>query len=116
MTYVNAGHNAPIVFGSGPTIFLEATGIPLGLFDEVEYETSTAVIRPGGALLLFTDGLTDSIPGHHPENRLREALAGNPATIMSHLKSLVDPKFNNDDVTILLVRRAAQSASSGAPA
>jgi hypothetical protein len=29
LTYVNAGHNAPIVFGSGPAIGLEATGLPL---------------------------------------------------------------------------------------
>jgi Stage II sporulation protein E (SpoIIE)/Transposase domain (DUF772) len=31
LTYVNAGHNAPIVFYSGATTVLEATGMPLGL-------------------------------------------------------------------------------------
>ena len=40
LTYVNAGHNAPIVFGSGSTTLLEATGMPLGLFSEAEYEAS----------------------------------------------------------------------------
>jgi len=35
---------------------------------------------------------------------------------MANLKSLVDPKFNEDDVTILLVKRLADSASGGAPA
>ena len=105
LTYVNAGHNAPILFDSGSVAFLEPTGVPLGLFPGAEYEARTAVVPPGGALLLFTDGLTDSIPGADPENRLRDALAGNPATTMSDLKSLVDPKFNEDDVTILLVRR-----------
>ena len=32
LTYVNAGHDAPIVFCAGSTTFLNATGIPLGLF------------------------------------------------------------------------------------
>ncbi len=58
-----------------------------------------------GALLLFTDGLTDSIPGDDPQPQLREALDSDPAKTMSNLKSLLDPRFNEDDVTILLVKR-----------
>jgi len=116
LTYVNAGHNAPIVFSSGSTTFLEATGPPLGLFVDAEYETRTAVISPGRTLLIFTDGLTDSIQGEHPENRLRDAFAESAGRTMANLKSLVDPKFNEDDVTILLVKRIAGSASSGVSA
>jgi hypothetical protein len=111
LTYVNAGHNAPIVLGSGSMTALEATGMPLGLFPETVYEAHTAVLLPGGALLLFTDGLTDSIPGGNPEERLRVALSDSSGRRMSLVKSLVDPKFNDDDVTILLLKRDA--ASSG---
>jgi phosphoserine phosphatase RsbU/P len=110
LTYVNAGHNAPIVFTSGGTTFLEATGPPLGLFVDAEYETRAAVLSPGSTLLIFTDGLTDSIQGEHPENRLRDALSESAERTMANLKSLVDPKFNEDDVTILLVKRIASSA------
>jgi len=113
LTYVNAGHNAPIVAGSGPAIELEATGMPLGLFPEAAYEARTAHLSPGGALLVFTDGLTDSIPGENAEDRLRDALADRSGKTMSILKSLVDPGFNEDDVTILLVKRDADAASSG---
>lgn len=112
LTYVNAGHNAPIVFCPESTTFLKATGMPLGLFADAEYEAGTATIRFGCALLLFTDGLTDSIAGQNPENRLCEALADRSGKTMSSLKSLVDPKFNEDDVTILLLKRPAASASS----
>jgi serine phosphatase RsbU (regulator of sigma subunit) len=108
LTYVNAGHNAPNVFGSGPPIELEATGLPLGLFPEAAYETRTAFLSPGGALLIFTDGLTDSISGENAENRLRNALADSSGRTMSVLKSLIDPKFNEDDITILLVKRDPQ--------
>jgi hypothetical protein len=111
LVYVNAGHNAPIVFSSGTTTFLEATGLPLGLIAEAEYESRTAVIQPGGALLLFTDGLIDSIAGKNPEDRLRDVLADSSGSRMARLKSLVDPKLNEDDVTILLLERAARSSS-----
>ncbi len=110
LTYVNAGHNAPIVFGSGSAIALEATGMPLGLFPEAAYEARTALLSPGGALLVFTDGLTDSISGENAEDRLRDAMADSSGRTMSILKSLVDPEFNEDDVTILLVKRGADAA------
>ena len=111
LTYVNAGHNAPIMASSGSTAFLEATGLPLGLFADARYESRTAVLSPGGTLLIFSDGLTDSIQGDHPENRLRDAFAEGAGQTMANLKSLIDPKFNEDDVTILLVKRIGGSSS-----
>jgi serine phosphatase RsbU (regulator of sigma subunit) len=111
LTFVNAGHNAPIVSGSGSTKTLEATGMPLGLFPNAEYETGNAVLHAGGTLLVFTDGLTDSISGDNPESLLRDALADGAGTTMPNLKSLVDPEFNEDDVTILLVKRIARATS-----
>jgi sigma-B regulation protein RsbU (phosphoserine phosphatase) len=111
LTCVNAGHNAPIVFGSGPAKELQATGVPLGLFPDAIYEIRKAVLDPGAALLIFTDGFTDSISGENAEERLREALADTSGRTMLILKSLVDPRFNEDDVTILLVKRDANTSS-----
>ncbi len=113
LTYVNAGHNAPIVFDSGSARSLEATGLPLGLFPEATYTTNTALLPPGRALLLFTDGLTDSISGENAEDGLRDALADYSEKTMQAIKSLIDPQFNEDDVTILLVKRDADPASLG---
>jgi sigma-B regulation protein RsbU (phosphoserine phosphatase) len=110
LTYVNAGHNAPIVFNSGSAIELEATGMPLGLFPAAAYESRTTLLSPGGAMLVFTDGLTDSISGENAEIRLREALTDSSGRTMSILKSLVSPELNQDDVTILLLKRAANTA------
>jgi phosphoserine phosphatase RsbU/P len=110
LTYVNAGHNAPIVFSDGVTTFLEATGPPLGLFVDAQYETRTAVLSRGSALLVFTDGLTDSIRDEYLENRLRDAFAESAGGTMANLKGMVDPKFNEDDITILLVKRLAGSS------
>jgi phosphoserine phosphatase RsbU/P len=116
LTYVNAGHNAPIVFSSGVTTFLEATGLPLGLFTDAEYEVRTAIISRGDTLLVFTDGLTDSIQGERPENRVRDAFAESAGRMMANLLSLVDAKFSEDDVTILLVKRISGPAHNGVSA
>jgi sigma-B regulation protein RsbU (phosphoserine phosphatase) len=106
LAYVNAGHEPPIILQGDSAAALEATGLPLGLMAGSQYEVRAAQVPGGGALLLFTDGLTDSISGDNPRQRLREALTGDPGSTMSNLKSLLDPKLNQDDVTILLLKRA----------
>ena len=109
LTFVNAGHDSPIVFCSGSTTLLHSTGIPLGLFADAEYMMGSAVIPPDGVLLLFTDGLIDSIPAENPTQRLRDALADDSQRTIGTIESLVDPKLNKDDVTILLLKRTAAS-------
>jgi hypothetical protein len=60
-------------------------------------------------MLIYTDGLPDSIPGNSPDGSLHGALDNDLARTMSNLKALVDPRFNEDDVTVLLVTRTAAS-------
>jgi serine phosphatase RsbU (regulator of sigma subunit) len=107
VTYVNAGHNAPIVFANGVTKLLGATGIPLGLFTDADYEARTASLHPGDALLLFTDGLTDSIACDDPEVRVHAMLKGevDMKETMLKLRSLMEARLTLDDVTMVLVAR-----------
>jgi serine phosphatase RsbU (regulator of sigma subunit) len=115
LTFVNAGHNAPILCSSGITTLLGATGMPLGLFPDAHYETGEAFLDAGNTLLLFTDGLTDSISAGDPERCLRDALAERAGATMSSFKSMIDPQFNEDDVTIMLLARNADSGSVAPP-
>jgi sigma-B regulation protein RsbU (phosphoserine phosphatase) len=108
LTYVNAGHNSPIVFCDGSTTSLEATGMPMGLLSGSEYEAGAAFVPFGGTLLLFTDGLTDSISANDPESRLRRAISDSPAKTISNLKLLIDPRCKEDDITVLLVKRTGR--------
>ena len=114
--YVNAGHNPPLLCGSGSTRFLEATGVPLGLFAGATYEKRVATIAPGDTLLIYTDGLTDSVPGDSPEDRLRIAVTTDPRRSLSNLKSLIDPKLNEDDITVLLAKRLTTESVDSAMA
>jgi serine phosphatase RsbU (regulator of sigma subunit) len=106
LTYVNAGHNPPLLSGGDSVILLNATGLPFGLLRDAEYESGIAAIPEGGSLLLFTDGLTDKISGDDPERRLHDVLAGRPSEIMPRLKALLEPRLTQDDITILLIRRS----------
>jgi sigma-B regulation protein RsbU (phosphoserine phosphatase) len=106
LTYVNAGHNPPLLSGGGTIVPLGASGLPLGLLQGAEYEAGSATIPEGGHLLLFTDGLTDAISGDDPEGRLRYVLTGRTSDIMLCLKGLLEPRLNEDDVTILLIKRS----------
>jgi phosphoserine phosphatase RsbU/P len=113
LTYVNAGQNAPILSTSGRTTFLESTGIPLGLMREAEFQCQSVIIPPGGKLLFLTDGLTDGIEGPNPEERVCEAIRNDTAKTMSRITSLLNPKFNEDDVTLLLLTRLSDDTRNG---
>src|SRR5713226_7540875 len=58
LTYVNAGHNAPILRrANGSFEILDVGGLPLGIQSDETYETATLELKPGDALILFTDGV-----------------------------------------------------------
>jgi hypothetical protein len=55
LTYVNAGHNAPILRRANGTLeTLEAGGLPLGIQSGVKYETASLELKAGDALIFFT--------------------------------------------------------------
>ena len=62
LTYVNAGHNYPLLRrASGTTEMLKTGGVPLGLFDQTDYPQSEIPFVAGDSLLLFSDGITEAI-------------------------------------------------------
>jgi sigma-B regulation protein RsbU (phosphoserine phosphatase) len=111
LTYVNAGHSAPVVVGNGSLVKLDPTGVPLGMFRRAAYEARSVQIPPGGALLLFTDGLTDSIPGADPEKRLFDALANPSQRTIAAIQALTNSSLIHDDLTMLLVKRAGPASA-----
>ena len=60
-TYVNAGHNPPILLRSHECIRLEAGGPPVGLLPDAAYVQSRIDLQPGDLLALFTDGVSEAM-------------------------------------------------------
>ena len=59
LTYVNAGHLPPVVFGNGRREELTEGGPVVGVFREAKYDQACVQLKPGDWLVAFTDGLTE---------------------------------------------------------
>ncbi len=63
LTYVNAGHHAPILLRQealSEPLRLRTGGMVIGLFPEITYQQETIDLNPGDILVLFTDGLVEA--------------------------------------------------------
>lgn len=64
VTLVNAGHMPPLLrnqAGEVSEVAEEISGLPLGVYDDFEYETHTHQLAPGDYLTLFTDGFSEAM-------------------------------------------------------
>jgi len=118
LTYVNAGHNPPILLKrSGEIVELKATGIILGVMEDMEYEERTIGLESGDLLVFYTDGITEAInPGEQQfgEERLiatiREHRALSSDDIIKKVQAAVlafcgsEPQF--DDMTLMTLKVA----------
>lgn len=56
----NSGLPRPIFSHAGKTEIIEATGLPLGLFDDAEYDEFGFEAEPGDMFVFFSDGILDA--------------------------------------------------------
>jgi len=116
LTYVNAGHNAPILRRANGTIeTLEAGGLPLGIRLEGTYETASLELRPGDALIFFTDGVVEAFNESGEEfgnERWLGAIRNLPdwdaqqtlQFLMKRVDEFVGATRQSDDITCLVFR------------
>lgn len=118
--YANAGHEAPYRCLNGSASELFASGMPLGMLPDTDYEEQEATLNSGESLLFYSDGLVEA---HNSVNemfgfpRLQTMLAAH-----DHETSLIDFVLNElqtftgkeweqeDDVTLLLLQRTRNEA------
>ena len=119
LTWVNAGHNPPILLRSGGALdHLEAGGLPLGAFTVSRYESGRTELRSGDALFIYTDGVIEALDesgAEYGEDRLARQVAalgttGAAASLSSIFESVdrfADAVPQYDDITCLVLRVAA---------
>ena len=56
----NSGLPRPLYVHDGKIEVIEATGLPLGLFDDAEYDELTFKAKPGDMFVFFSDGIMDA--------------------------------------------------------
>jgi serine phosphatase RsbU (regulator of sigma subunit) len=116
LTYVNAGHNWPVLRrASGGIERLQTGGVPLGLLRSARYEVASVTLAPGDLLLVFTDGVVeaeDEREEEYGESRMLAALnsyAGRTAQevltgLMTAVDRFVGTAPQHDDITCLVLR------------
>jgi len=61
ITYVNAGHNPPLLIRNKKITYLDKGGMLLGVMKSfMEYESETVQLQKDDILVLFTDGVTEA--------------------------------------------------------
>ena len=60
LTVANSGLPRPIFVHNGKNEVIEATGLPLGLFDEADYDEFKFRMKPGDMFVFFSDGILDA--------------------------------------------------------
>ncbi len=56
----NSGLPRPVMLHNGKNMIIEATGLPLGLFDDVSYDEFSFKMKPGDIFVCFSDGILDA--------------------------------------------------------
>jgi phosphoserine phosphatase RsbU/P len=122
LSYINAGHEPPIVVGSAEVkASLRPTGPVVGLFPDHDFLCREMYLEPGDTLFVFTDGVTEAqSPGHaFFTNERLLALLAPPVTsaedlldrVETDLRSHIADTDQSDDITMLAVRRATRNTS-----
>ena len=118
LTYVNGGHNPPLLYDAqqGEIIQLAPTAMALGVVPDFDFEQETVRLGAGDFMLLYTDGVTDASNTEQATfgmKRLEQVVwehRDQPATVlMSALEDAVSEFVRSaaqfDDIAMLVVKR-----------
>lgn len=116
LTYVNAGHNPPLLLHENEVIKLDCGGPVLGLLKDMEYEQGIVPFVEGDLIVAYTDGVTEALNVEGMEwgeERLVSLVIKHDATATATVRKVVDSldsftagALQHDDLTLLVMRRS----------
>lgn len=120
LTYVNAGHCFPFVLRSKQESItpLSSTGLPLGMFEGVQFQQESLKLEPADFLVLYTDGVTEAMSKsseEYGEKRMRQAMVGCSdqaasrflGGVVSDVEKFVAGEPQSDDLTMMVLKRVS---------
>ncbi|MET0646671.1 MAG: SpoIIE family protein phosphatase [Pyrinomonadaceae bacterium] len=117
LSFINAGHNPPIIAHEGGALEqLAAGGLPLGIVPDFDYREGRTQLRPGDVLVAYSDGVTESQNPAGEEFgtvRLQEVVARNLSRSAAGIRDKIEAALSTfaqgtpagDDITLLIVKR-----------
>ncbi len=115
--YANAGHNYPLLLKpAGEPARLDLGGLVLGCLEEFSYSEGVVELAPGDTLLVYSDGITESLDANDEEfgearlASLLRAGGADPAArlidrIVTAVRAHAGELSQMDDMTLLVIRR-----------
>ena len=128
LSFLNAGHNPPLIVHSAGTVEqLASGGLPLGIKPDAEYREGRTQLQPGDVLVIYSDGVTEAVSPTGEEfgaTRLYEVVARNVNSSAAGIRDRIESSLTKfaqgtsaaDDITLVIVKRQAEaklSASAG---
>jgi sigma-B regulation protein RsbU (phosphoserine phosphatase) len=117
LTYVNAGHNPPVLLraAGGEAERLTATGMLLGMFPEAPYKRGQVRLEPGDLLVVFSDGVSEAFNEAGEEfgeerlvallnERRGESARSLCASVVDAVNQFAGAALQSDDVTLVVAR------------
>ncbi|AFH48542.1 Serine phosphatase RsbU subunit sigma [Ignavibacterium album JCM 16511] len=116
LTYVNAGHNPPILIRNDKIIRLSEGGIILGVMKTImPYNSNSIELESGDKIIMFTDGVSEAMNPYSQEfseERLEKiALSTSQFTsnetlqkIREEIEKFVEGAPQSDDLTMMIIR------------
>jgi phosphoserine phosphatase RsbU/P len=116
LTYVNAGHNVPLLLrADGRVERLERGGLPFGIDGKAPYDVADIQLESGDILVIFTDGLVEAVNEQGEEYGEDRLLAIIPAlrqyrakdgisAMMNELNRFTGMAHQHDDITCMVVK------------
>jgi sigma-B regulation protein RsbU (phosphoserine phosphatase) len=117
LAYSNGGHNAPmLVRRSGEVERRDKGGLPIGMMQGVSYQEDSVAFEPGDVLVIYSDGITESInerDEEFDEDRLIGVVRNNLGHSASGIRDRIDEALSRfvgttapvDDMTLMIIKR-----------
>jgi phosphoserine phosphatase RsbU/P len=121
LSFLNAGHNPPLIVHSAGTVEqLASGGLPLGIKPDAEYREGRTQLQRGDVLVVYSDGVTEAMSPAGEEfgaTRLYEVVSRNIEASAAGIRDRIESsltKFSQgtsaaDDITLVIVKRQAES-------
>jgi sigma-B regulation protein RsbU (phosphoserine phosphatase) len=118
LSYVNAGHNPPVILRGGDVLRLEACGPVVGLLPAVSYAMESCQLQPGDIFVGYTDGISEAMNEQDEEWEEDRFIAAARAVAQEKSKAIIEGIFRRadaftgaakqyDDMTLLVTKLAA---------
>ena len=128
LSFLNAGHNPPLIVHTGGTMEqLASGGLPLGIMTNADFREGRTKLYPGDVLVIYSDGVSEATNPNGEEfgpTRLYEVVARNLEASAGGIRDRIESALTKfcqgtpaaDDITLVIVKRNAEASEVAAAA